>query len=179
VMTRADGTVKESAMYMPYGGKRGGAEIAESDYLFTDQEKDKETGLYNYDARNYDPISGGFVSPDNIVPDWYVAQSLNRYAYCVNNPLKYTDPDGHIHIGVAFGAFSGAIAGAIAGMNDATSFGAAVMGGIAGGVVGGLVGAAVGMVAPQASSAVAVGAVSGLLGGVCRRCHCKRHHCYC
>lgn len=63
--------------------------------MFTDQELDSETGLYNYDARLYDPSIGMFISPDGIVPDMYNPQSLNRYAYCLNNPLKYIDPSGH------------------------------------------------------------------------------------
>jgi hypothetical protein len=30
------------------------------------------------------------------VQDPTYSQSLNRYSYCINNPLKYTDPDGNI-----------------------------------------------------------------------------------
>lgn len=29
------------------------------------------------------------------MPNYKNQQSLNRYSYCVNNPLKYTDPSGH------------------------------------------------------------------------------------
>ena len=63
--------------------------------IYTDQELDTETGLYNYDARMYDPLIGRFISPDSMVPDLYDPQSLNRYSYCRNNPLIYTDPTGH------------------------------------------------------------------------------------
>ena len=28
------------------------------------------------------------------MPDY--SQNLNRYSYCLNNPLKYTDPDGEL-----------------------------------------------------------------------------------
>jgi len=92
-----DPEVVEDAQYLPYGSMRshwtsGGAV---SDYKFTDQELDDTTGLYNYDARLYDPSTGLFISSDSIVPDWYDPQSLNRYAYCRNNPLIYTDPSGH------------------------------------------------------------------------------------
>ncbi len=43
--------------------------------------------------RLYDPVLGRFFSPDNYVqlPDY--SQSFNRYSYCLNNPLKYTDAD--------------------------------------------------------------------------------------
>ena len=41
---------------------------------------------------------GRFIRADSITPDWYNPQSLNRYAYCYNNPLKYQDPDGNVPV---------------------------------------------------------------------------------
>jgi len=35
------------------------------------------------------------VSADTLVPEPGNPQSLNRYAYTLNNPLRYTDPSGH------------------------------------------------------------------------------------
>ena len=43
----------------------------------------------------YDPVIALFISADSVDQDWYDPQSLNRYAYCRNNQLKYVDPDGH------------------------------------------------------------------------------------
>ena len=50
--------------------------------------------LYNMNGRLYDPVVGRFLSADNYVqmPDF--TQSFNRYSYCLNNPLKFTDPSG-------------------------------------------------------------------------------------
>jgi RHS repeat-associated protein len=79
-------------------------------YRFTDQELDPETGLYNYDARLYDPVIGRFVSADNIIKDPYDPQTLNRYAYALNNPLKYEDPDGNIPLLIVPVIIGGAIA---------------------------------------------------------------------
>jgi RHS repeat-associated protein len=45
-------------------------------------------------GRLYDPVVGRFLSPDPVVQDPSFTQSLNRYSYCLNNPLKYTDPSG-------------------------------------------------------------------------------------
>ncbi len=46
------------------------------------------------DGRVYDPAIGRFLSPDNYVQLPENSQSFNRYSYCINNPLKYTDPSG-------------------------------------------------------------------------------------
>ena len=46
-------------------------------------------------SRFYDPAIGRFLQPDTIVPDPANPQSLNRYSYVLNNPMRYTDPTGH------------------------------------------------------------------------------------
>ncbi len=45
-------------------------------------------------GRVYDPVLGRFLSPDNFVQAPDFTQNFNRYAYCLNNPLIYTDPTG-------------------------------------------------------------------------------------
>lgn len=49
----------------------------------------------DYNARMYSPTLGRFIQPDTIVPDMFNPQSLNRYSYVLNNPIRYTDPTGH------------------------------------------------------------------------------------
>ena len=66
-----------------------------TDKKFTGQRLDA-TGLYYYNARYYDATIGRFTKPDTIVQSFANPQSLNRYSYTLNNPLKYTDPSGHI-----------------------------------------------------------------------------------
>jgi RHS repeat-associated protein len=62
---------------------------------YTSQVLDEETGLYYYGARYYDPQLGRFVQPDTIIPNEFDPQNYDRYAYCLNNPLKYVDSSGH------------------------------------------------------------------------------------
>ena len=66
--------------------------------LYTGQRFDDGTGLYYYNARYYDPELGRFIQPDTEIPDLSNPQSYNRYSYCVNNPLRYTDPTGHDYV---------------------------------------------------------------------------------
>jgi RHS repeat-associated protein len=65
-----------------------------TDKLFTGQRLDS-TGLYYYGARYYDATIGRFISADSIVQSPTNPQTLNRYSYALNNPLKYVDPTGH------------------------------------------------------------------------------------
>lgn len=64
-------------------------------------------GLINMNARLYDPLLMRFLSPDPFVSAPDFSQSFNRYSYALNNPLKYTDPNGEFIIpflaGLAFG----------------------------------------------------------------------------
>jgi RHS repeat-associated protein len=83
---------------------------------FTGQRLDSATGLYYYGAKYYDPEIGRFISADTIVPSVANPQSLNRYSYAVNNPLRYTDPTGNCY-------------GPFAGMRDSEA-GAAVCGAV-------------------------------------------------
>jgi len=66
-----------------------------TDYAFTGQRLQGETGLYQMGARWYDALTGRWLSADTIVPGPGNPQSLNRYTYVYNNPLAYIDPSGH------------------------------------------------------------------------------------
>ena len=66
----------------------------------------KEFNLINMNGRIYSPYVGRFLAPDNFVQAPDNTQNFNRYSYCLNNPLKYTDPSGefwHIVIGAVIG----------------------------------------------------------------------------
>src|SRR2546427_9048862 len=71
-------------------------------YKFTGKERDAESGLDELVARYCSSALGRFTIPDwaanaNAVPyaDFGDPQSLNLYSYVKNNPLNFTDPDGH------------------------------------------------------------------------------------
>jgi RHS repeat-associated protein len=93
VMTDSTGNELGTINYFPFGECRNSTGTIDTDKLFTGQRLDG-TGLYYYGARYYDPTIGRFISADTIVPDPANPQSLNRYSYCLNNPLKYTDSTG-------------------------------------------------------------------------------------
>ena len=65
-----------------------------ADRGFTGHEHLPWFNLYNMNGRMYDPLVGRFLNVDPYVqmPDY--TQNFNRYSYALNNPLKFTDPDG-------------------------------------------------------------------------------------
>jgi RHS repeat-associated protein len=65
-----------------------------ADRGFTSHEFLADFNLYNMNGRLYDPVVGRFLSPDPFIQDPSFSQSYNRYSYCLNNPLVYTDPTG-------------------------------------------------------------------------------------
>ena len=64
----------------------------------TGKERDAESGNDYFGARYYASSMGRWLSPDrlNLTDDRVLnpANTLNKYVYGGNNPLKYTDPDG-------------------------------------------------------------------------------------
>ena len=131
--------------YMPFGQVQVDTGTEVTDYKFTGKELDASTGLYYYGARYYDAEIGRFTQPDSIVQAPYDPQTLNRYTYCRNNPVKYVDPSGHFFsliaaiVGAIIGAVTGGVAAHQAGGDiwKGVLFGAAV-GFIAGGIAQGV-----------------------------------------
>jgi RHS repeat-associated protein len=66
-----------------------------TDRQYTGQRWEAGIGLYDYNARYYDPALGRFVQADTVVPSPENPQDFNRYSYVRGNPLRYTDPSGH------------------------------------------------------------------------------------
>ena len=83
--------------YKPWGEARSGDHTGDTptDFRFTGQRLDSYINIYWYGSRWYDGSLGRFIQPDSIIPDRYSPQSWDRYSYALNNPIKFTDPDGH------------------------------------------------------------------------------------
>ncbi|MBQ3656489.1 MAG: RHS repeat-associated core domain-containing protein [Bacteroidales bacterium] len=108
---------------------------------FTMHEHLDEFGIINANARLYDPYLARFVSPDPWIQDVTNSQNFNRYSYCLNNPLKYTDPTGEFFqyiIGGVLGGIQGFSIGKSAGLSGWNLFGATVAGVGIGAISGGI-----------------------------------------
>ncbi len=109
VITDASGNVKSRHDYLPFGEElfandqdpnvpRKTTQGYVGDNVsqrFTGKIRDGETGLDYFQARYYASTQGRFTSADSFGGRLTNPQTLNLYAYVLNNPLKYIDPTGH------------------------------------------------------------------------------------
>ena len=181
----------------------GYAAVDSTRQRFTSKERDQESGLDYFGARYYSAAQGRFTSADEFTggpnelfdfadaasdnPTFYAdiskPQSLNKYQYAYNNPLRYIDPDGHdpeaeadpgddkltkaakgAAIGAGVGAIVGAGIGAVVGGAGGGAVGTAVAPG-AGTIAGAGVGGGVGLVVGAKVGAGFGAAIGALIGG--------------
>ncbi|MDO9154105.1 MAG: RHS repeat-associated core domain-containing protein, partial [Paludibacter sp.] len=179
-ITNSVGAMVSEYAYTPWGGRILLSGVNITDRGYTGHEHlspfgDDTNGgfcLINMNGRIYDPVLARFLSPDPYVQAPDFTQSFNRYAYCLNNPFRYTDPSGefwHIVIGAAIGGVVN-LAIQIAAGNVSNGWDALGAFGI-GAAVGGLSAAGGAWVAGAVKAAgiitgAAIGAASGaVLGG--------------
>jgi len=91
-----NGAIKEQNDYYPFGMRyqsNSGSAISTNRYTFSGKEI-QTTGNVNYldfGARQYDEFLGRWFAIDPLAAKYY---SFSPYNYCVNNPLRFIDPDG-------------------------------------------------------------------------------------
>ena len=90
----ANGTKQFSATYDAWGKQTITKNAIGLTRGYTGHEHWNQFGLIDMNGRFYDPLIGRFLSPDPYVQAPDNPQNFNRYSYCLNNPLKYTDPTG-------------------------------------------------------------------------------------
>jgi RHS repeat-associated protein len=85
--------VQGNQLYSPYGTQRYQQGSTGTDLGYMGRINDSVTGLDYDNARYYDPVTGMFISADDIQGN---AQGMNPYAYVAGNPKTYVDPSGHM-----------------------------------------------------------------------------------
>ena len=93
-LTRYDGLVIQGETYYPWGQKWNSVGTLTSEQYAAMQPRDSDTGLDPTPNRMYTSGYGRWLSPDPLGGDILNPQSLNRYAYVLNNPTNLVDPTG-------------------------------------------------------------------------------------
>lgn len=95
LITDAGGSLMQHVEYVPFGDtfidERQSLNSWHTPYLFSAKEKDEETGLSFFGARYYDSRTSVWLSVDPLAEKY---PNVSSYVYCLNNPIKYLDPDG-------------------------------------------------------------------------------------
>jgi RHS repeat-associated protein len=103
----ASGNLYGQDMYYPWGNIRYTSGTVPASYTFAGSQLESGISvLLLMGSRWYDTLTDRFLSADTILPGLN-QQSLNRYSYALNNPLKYTDPSGHWPCGGFIGSALG------------------------------------------------------------------------
>ncbi len=120
VVTDVAGTEVARAEYKPYGELYQAASPGKDIFRakFSGKEWDKDSELYYFNARYYDPFTGRFMSADSLLEGGTPRSTpaFNPYAYANNSPVVYVDPSGHffflaiIIVAVIVGAYMGGAA---------------------------------------------------------------------
>ena len=99
-VTNEAGALVEEHDYDVFG-QEVGAQAGTQPKRFAGKERDGETGWDYFGARYYGSKVGRFTTVDPVYTwneNLVDPQRWNRYAYSGNNPLRYVDPDGKLHI---------------------------------------------------------------------------------
>ena len=94
VVFNQNGTIEQTNHYYPFGMTFGeGIDNSDNRYKYNNKELDRMHGLdlYDYGARHYDAAIGRWGVIDPLAEKYY---NVSPYAYCMNNPMKYIDPNG-------------------------------------------------------------------------------------
>jgi RHS repeat-associated protein len=103
-LVNENGTITERYAYDPWCKRRNPNNWAQTDTRtswiinrgYTGHEHLDWFGIINMNGRVYDPLTVMFFSPDPFVQEPGNWLNYNRYGYCLNNPFRYTDPDGEV-----------------------------------------------------------------------------------
>jgi RHS repeat-associated protein len=103
LLTDQAGAVSGQQDYDTWGEHTFGLGAGGSPYSYVGGLSALPTALVQLGARAYDPAAGQFLSADEVVPNVYAPQSLNRYRYALNDPVTLVDPSGHVPQGFIIG----------------------------------------------------------------------------
>ncbi len=129
-LTNSTGQTVKTYQYDSFGNIVNQTGTITNPYTYTGREYDPETGLYYYRRRYFDSNIGRFISQDpsltldSVFNIPYLLPTvlnnpleINGYVYCLNNPIKSTDPLGlwYIDINLSGGFWGGGTAGILIG----------------------------------------------------------------
>jgi len=93
-LVNATQAVVNAYEYDSFGNIISQTEGVANSYKYNGEQNDSTTGLIFLRNRNYDPVSGRFITKDIFPLDKNNPQTINPYVYVGNNPINFIDPLG-------------------------------------------------------------------------------------
>ena len=94
-ITDQNGYLWQSYQYDAFGNATFGSTQYDNEYTFNAESYNPNIRSQYLRSRYYDTIKGNFLTEDSYLGDIRNPLTLNRYSYCIGNPLFYDDPSGH------------------------------------------------------------------------------------
>ena len=104
-LTNTSGTVTKRYDYDAFGNEENPSSSDTNPFRYCGEYFDTETQTYYLRARYYAPTIGRFTQQDSVLAttrklandyEYVDPLSLNLYSYCYNDPVRYSDPSGHM-----------------------------------------------------------------------------------
>ena len=114
--TNAQGATTSWKSYSAFGEIEASSTLGElPTYGYNAEEQHPKTGLTYLRFRYYEASTSTFGVQDTYLGNIFSPLTLNRYLYCLSNPVNYVDPTGHVSVGsLLTGGIVGTITTAIA-----------------------------------------------------------------
>ncbi|MDE6950846.1 MAG: hypothetical protein K2P64_08030, partial [Lachnospiraceae bacterium] len=94
-ITDQNGYLWQPYRYDAFGNATFGSPQYDNEYTFNAESYNPNIHSQYLRARYYDTVKGCFLTEDSYLGDIRNPLTLNRYSYCIGNPLFYSDPSGH------------------------------------------------------------------------------------
>ena len=95
-LTNEEGQIYQSYRYSVFGEITFGAPQYENEYTYNGESYNPNIKIQYLRARYYCVVTADFLTEDSYLGRITEPLTLNRYNYCLGNPMNYADPSGNI-----------------------------------------------------------------------------------
>ena len=97
-LTNEEGQIYQSYRYSVFGEITFGTPQYENEYTYNGESYNPNIKSQYLRARYYCVVTADFLTEDSYLGRITEPLTLNRYNYCVGNPLNYVDPSGNVAV---------------------------------------------------------------------------------
>ena len=97
-LTNEEGQIYQSYRYSVFGEITFGSPQYENEYTYNGESYNPNIKSQYLRARYYCVVTADFLTEDSYLGRITEPLTLNRYNYCVGNPLNYVDPSGNVAV---------------------------------------------------------------------------------